>query len=210
MIIDTPDNCTAQIPHLLADGVTTVIRYLTANTDSFKLMSPKEAQALAQAGIRLALVYEMGGGAPGQPPLSAANGARDGVFSVKWAPTVGAPKGACIFFAADNDFTKNQLDTEILPYFKAASDTLEGSGYEVGVYGSGLVCQSVVASGFATKAWLSGSMGWTNSRAYLAKKPPELVLIQQRMDTKLANMDVDTNQALGDFGDFLPFADTLV
>jgi hypothetical protein len=209
MIIDTPDDTTKQIIHLQADEVTTVMRYLTANTESFKLVSVAEAKALAAASIRLGLVYEMGGGAPRQAPLSAAFGTRDGSFAAVYAPTVGAPNSACIYFAADNDFSLRLINTQVLPYFEAVATAMKDSGFEVGVYGSGLVCASIVKAGFAQKAWLSGSLGWTNSRTYLASKPPELVLVQDKMDTTLANMDVDTDYALADFGDFLPFASDL-
>jgi hypothetical protein len=206
LIIDTPDDTTKEIVHLQADSVTTVMRYLTANRASFKLVSAAEARALAQASIQLGLVYEMGGGAPGQQPLTSAYGKRDGAFAAAYAPLVGAPSGACIYFAADNDFSQSQIDANVLPYFAAVADAVDGSGFEVGVYGSGLVCGHVVAAKYATKAWLSGSLGWTNSRAYLAAKPPELVLVQSKMDTTLANIDVDTDIALAEFGDFLPFA----
>jgi hypothetical protein len=209
-IIDTPDDCAAQIIHLRADGISTVIRYLTANTNSFKLVSPLEARQLLAAGIRLGLVYEMGGGAPGQAPLTSAYGERDAVFSAAYAPKVGATPGSCIYFAADNDFSQSQIDADVLPYFEAVAKAMQGSGFNVGVYGSGLVCGHAVSEGYAKNAWLSGSMGWTNSRAYLSSKPKELVLVQQRMDTKIANLDADTDQALGDFGDFLPFASSLV
>ena len=46
-------------------------------------------------------------------------------------------------------------------------------------------------------------MGWGGSRAYLAAKPTPLVLVQST-PTTLANMDCDPNDALGEFGDFLP------
>ena len=65
---------------------------------------------------------------------------------------------------------------------------------------------AVVGGGFADLSWLSGSTGWTGSKDYLAARPSALVLVQDVEDTKLANMDVDTDYALGPFGDFLSFA----
>ena len=208
-IIDTADNCTSQIVHLQADIVTTAMRYLTTNTASFKLVSPAEAKALAAAGIRLGLVFESGGGAPGQAPLSAAQGAIDGAFAAQYAPTVGAPNGAAIYFAADNDFSAAQIKSQVLPYFQAVVRPITAAGFIVGVYGSGDVCQAVCGAGYAALAWLSGSVGWSGSRAYLAAKPKELALVQDVEDTKLADMDVDTDFSLGPFGDFLPFAPIL-
>lgn len=208
-IIDTADDCTDQIVHLKADGVLTVMRYLTTNTASFKLIKPPEAKALAAAGIRLGLVFETGGGAPGQAPLSAAQGAIDGAFAASYAPTVGAPNGAAIYFACDNDFNAAQIKSQVLPYFQALVRPVTAAGFIVGVYGSGNVCQAVCGAGYAALAWLSGSLGWGGSRAYLAAKPKELALVQDVEDTTLANMDIDTDYSLGPFGDFLPFAPVL-
>ena len=102
MIIDTAEDTAAQIVHLQADGVTTVMRYLTSTlglrkvgaTDhvrtlgltvsalkgSSKLVTPAEAKALAAAGIRLGLVFENGGGSPGYNDINAAQGASDAAF----------------------------------------------------------------------------------------------------------------------------------
>ena len=206
MIIDTTGNAANQIAHLQADGITTVIRYLTTNTRSFKLIGQAEAKALGAAGIRLGLVFETGGGAPGQAPLTAQMGTQDGAFAAQYAPTLGAPPGACIYFAADNDFSQTQINIEILPYFTAICAAMKNSPFNVGVYGSGAVCRSVIGNTSTDLAWLSGSMGWTGSKEYLLAKSSALVLVQDKMDTKLANLDCDTDYALGDFGDFLPFA----
>jgi hypothetical protein len=205
-IIDVAQDTTSNIVHLQADNIGWAIRYLTTNTASEKLIRAAEARALAAAGIRLGLVFETGGGAPHQPPLTAAQGQIDGAFAAKYAPTVGAPPGACIYFAADNDFNQQQIGNEILPYFQAVYMAMKGSGFRVGVYGSGAVCKSVINAVFADLAWLSGSMGWSGSREYLAARPSALVLVQTTEDAKYAGMDVDFDEALGDWGDFLPFA----
>lgn len=206
MIIDTPDNCSGQIVHLQADSVTSVFRYLTYLPGSWKLVTPDEARALAAANIRLGLVYEAGGGAPGQPTLCAVDGTRDGAFAVGYVDSVGASPNACIYFAADNDFGQDQVNKQVLPYFEAVAKEFVGSSYRVGVYGSGLVCQSVVNAGFASMAWLSGSLGWNSSRELLSRAPSWLAMLQTQEDTHLANMDVDMDSALqSDIGDFLAF-----
>jgi hypothetical protein len=118
---------------------------------------------------------------------------------------LGVPSGATIYFAVDTDAGLAQIEKLVLPYFASIGAAFAGSGLSVGVYGSGNVCDLVIANGLARSAWLAGAMGWQGSRAYLAAKPPELVLVQH-MPSRLANLDVDTNEVLGDFGDFLPFA----
>jgi Domain of unknown function (DUF1906) len=207
--IDTAEDTTAQIPHLLADNVVGVVRYLTENTASEKCIKPAEAKALGAAGIRLALVFESGGGAPGQAPLSAVAGARDGSFVANYIPTLGAPPGLCVFFAADNDFSANQITTEIIPYFRAIA-AVANKVFTVGAYGSGNVCKATIAALYAVYAWLSGSLGWGGSHDYLASKLPELVLVQDVEDTRLANMGVDTDYPLGDINlfSYIPFVPT--
>lgn len=226
MIIDTAQNAAAQIVHLQADGVTTVMRYLTSNLrlgeagavapvralgklltalkGSSKLVTAGEVKALGDAGIRVGLVFENGGGSPGYNDITAAHGTSDATFSLGYLPNIGAPAGTCLFFACDNDFSASAINILVLPYFEAIAKVFAGSNYLVGVYGSGLVCRTVCGEGLAASAWLSGSMGWTESRSYLASKPKELVLVQDKMDVTVAGLDVDTDINIGEFGDFLP------
>lgn len=205
MIIDTAETVTANIQHLVADNVTSVIRYLTTSINSTKLIKLPEAQALSAAGIRLGLVFEVYGGADGHNDIDAPDGQIDGQFCLQYAPTIGATNTACIFFAIDFDATVNQVEDSVLPYLTDAQEALDDQ-FWLGVYGSGAVCQAAIANKVADLAWLSGSMGWRGSRAYLAAKPKELVLVQTQIDVTLANMNVDINEALGDFGDLLPAA----
>ena len=205
MIIDTADDTTANIPHLVADNVVSVIRYLTTSINSTKLIKLPEARALGAAGIRIGLVFEVYGGADNVPDIDAPDGAADAAFCLKYAPTLGANNTSAIFFAIDFDADEDQVTREVLPYFQAIYAAV-GNAFYVGVYGSGAVCAAVIAAGYADLAWLSGSMGWRGSRAYLAAKPKELVLVQTQIDVTLANMNVDINEALNDFGDFLPAA----
>lgn len=208
LIIDTPNCTTPQLIHLLADSVVSVGRYLTTLTGSSKLIQPQEARGLGVSGIRLFVVFEVYGGADGVNDISAKDGVVDAQFCLQWMPKIGAPTdgSVVIFFACDDDFNAAKIQSMALPYFAAIGNELKDSGYLVGVYGSGAVCRAACAPGAgAVRAWLSGSMGWAGSREYLAEKPPELVLVQRRMDTRVANLDVDTNEALGPIGDFLPF-----
>src|SRR5580700_11475399 len=80
-IIDVAQNVTPNIVHIKADGILTTVRYLTTNTASGKLIMPAEAHVLSANGIRLGLVFEAGGGAPGQAPLTAVQGQIDGTFA---------------------------------------------------------------------------------------------------------------------------------
>ena len=206
MIIDTPDPATNQIAHLLADNVTDMGRYLTTSTGSSKLITPQEVRTLGTAGIKIFLVFEVYGGADGVNDVDARDGVIDAQFCLEYLPKIGAPTDGtvAIYFAVDDDFSSTKISGMALPYFKAIANELKDSGYIVGAYGSGAVCFAVTQAGYAQYAWLSGSMGWTYSREYLAAKPPELRLVQQRMDTRIANLDADTDIAFGPFGSYKP------
>lgn len=211
MIIDTPDNAAPQIIHLQADKVDTVIRYLTTNTTSDKLVTPAEAKALGAAGIRLGLVFEVYGGSNGHDDINEANGLIDAKFCLEYVRELGIPSSEkiCVFFAIDHDASAGNIRDCVLPYFKAIHETFDGEML-VGVYGSGAVCATTYLTGYVEYTWLAGSTKWTNSHEYLTSKPKELVLVQDTMDIHLANLDVDTNYALGPFGDFLPFGDATI
>ena len=202
-VIDTPQVTTNQIVHLQADGIKTVIRYLSAiNPAGSKCVQPAEAKALATAGIKLGLVNE-GWGDFAHGGISAGAGERDGAYCAAAATKVGAPKNTCVYYAVDVDATLAQINKLVGPYFAAIKPVMDAAGFRTGVYGSGDVCDFITANGLAELAWLSCSTGWGGSKAYLAAKPPVLVLVQHT-PIVLAHMDCDPDDALGDFGDFMP------
>jgi len=205
MVLDTAQNTTSQIEHLLANGATSVLRYLDPlGSSAPKVVKPAEARALGAAGIRLGLVSE-GWGNFAHGAISAMAGERDARNALVNVPLLGTSGAATVYFAVDCDAGLAAIEKLVLPYFASISAAFAGSALSVGVYGSGNVCDLVIANGLATRAWLAGAMGWSGSRAYLAARPSELVLVQHA-PSRLANMDVDLNDVLGDFGDFLPFS----
>lgn len=126
-----------------------------------------------------------------------------------YAPTIGAPAGAAIYFAVDVDADNDQIRDLVRPYFAAIGEAMRSSGalpaYRIGVYGSGAVCSAMQDAGLAELAWLSCSVGWRGHKAF--KKSGRWNLLQHA-PTTLAGLDVDpndTNPARPDIGDFLPW-----
>ena len=87
----------------------------------------------------------------------AANSARD----------LGVPHGTYIFFAVNFDATDTEIDNTIIPWFKGIASQLQD--YEIGVYGTRLVCTKVTEAMPTRKvlAWYSdeaniynGNMGY--------------------------------------------------
>ncbi len=204
MIIDTNIDVTPHLPALKSAGVKTVIRYLSPiNSGGEKCIKPAEARAVAAAGLRLALVCE-GWGDFAHGAISAGAGERDGGWCASYAATVGAPERAAIFYAVDIDAGAAQIGKLVLPYFASVRARHEAAAvkYRVGVYGSGSVLSAVMAAGNADLGWLSCSLGWSGSRAYLASGK---WMLRQHVPTHVAGIDCDANDCNGEFGDFPPF-----
>ena len=213
LILDTAQDVTAQLSALKALGYGTVIRYLTTNTASEKCIKPAEARAIAAAGMRLCLVFEILGGVDNfaNNDINLATGVEHAQFCLQYAPTVGAlpssagaGSGACIYFAIDTDATSTQIGALVLPYLHAIK-TAMGNLYRVGVYGCGAVCQAALGAGYADLAWLANAMGWNGSRAF---KATNRWVLCQSLPATVAGLDTDpdTRQPGADIGDFVPFA----
>lgn len=214
-ILDTNHNVTPRLPQLKAilGAGGTITRYISTNTTSEKCIKPAEARAIAGAGLRLCLVYEVYGGVGdfSHGDINGITGVYHAKFARDWAATLGAPDGACIYFAIDTDASNAEIKSLVLPYFKAIKNTLALPGdkkYAVGPYGSGAVCMAVQDAGLADYTWLSQSMGWTGSKAYRDSKRWNLL---QGPVTQLAGLDTDTDiSSNGPFGDFVPFSGVAV
>lgn len=209
-IIDTNHDVTHRLDALRAAGIKTIFRYINPlNPGGEKTIKPAEARAIAGGGFRLGLVCEGWGGAGDfeHGDINAPDGKRDAEFCVAHAATVGAPDGACIYFAVDTDASAAEIQRLVVPYFQAIAAVLTDDGpYRIGVYGSGAVCRAV--EDLVDLTWLSCSLGWTDSRDYLVEAPPPWAL-RQHTPQVIAGIDADPDEANGDCGDFAPFADAV-
>jgi Domain of unknown function (DUF1906) len=204
-ILDTNVDTTLHLTVLKAAGVKTVIRYLSPiNPSGEKCIKPPEAHAVAAAELRLALVCE-GWGDFAHGAISAGAGERDGEFCARYATTVGAPDNAAVYFAVDVDANAAQIKKLVLPYFASIDAAFKAlaPNLRCGVYGSGAVCEAVMAAQLADFPWLSCSLGWSGSRAYFSSNR---WVLRQHVPATIAGIDCDPDDANGDFGDFAPFA----
>jgi len=213
-VLDTNHDVSNRLAALQAAGVKTVIRYIGSTSNPDKYIHAEEARRIGLAGMKLACVFEIWGGADNfsHGDITAANGARYGAFAKQWMETVGAPRGAAVYFAIDTDASDIQIRNVVLPFFQAAKQAL-GPDYRMGVYGCGAVCAAVLDGGLASLAWLSNAMGWNGSRAFRDSK--RWVLLQH-LPATIAGLDTDpddvlptANGQLADIGDFVPFSGAL-
>jgi hypothetical protein len=202
-VVDTPNNVTRFLPRM--DGVKAVIRYLTrGNPNGEKHVKPAEARAIKAAGMKLGLVYETWGDLAhaGRGGISAEDGAKDGPYARQMLPTLGAPAGACVYFAIDTDVPRAALKENVLPYFKEVHAAFSDGEYKVGIYGPGWLCQAVHDAGYVDYTWLANAKGW---KGYNVWKPNANLV--QRLPTHIAGgLDVDPNDAqTPEWGQFTPF-----
>lgn len=206
MIIDTNRNTTRYLSALKNAGVTGIIRYdnrLGPNNE--KQVKSPEARAIADAGLSLGIVYE--GQGDRASAFSRDSGRRDAAYSLGQMKARGQPPGSAVYFAVDFDAVGAQIGNNVLPYFRGVADSLVGSNVVVGVYGSGLVCRSVLDAGLASLAWLSCSMGWSESRAFAKTKRWTLL---QHLPKDVAGIDCDANDlrpGAESWGGFVPYDD---
>lgn len=203
-IIDTNNETTSRLGELRNQGVECIIRYISTNTSGSKVVKPAEARAIAAAGLKLALVFEVWGGVNNfaHDDIDGNSGTGHGNFARDWAANVGAPDNTIIWFAIDTDCTAGQYAQRVRPYFQAARAALRGK-YRIGVYGCGYVCSQAIADGLVDATWLTQSMGFNGSRAFRDSRRWTLL---QGPETTLEGLSIDTNEANGDdYGAFVPF-----
>lgn len=213
-ILDTNRNTFGRYDALKAAGVKTIIRYIAAGLEhEEKVIKPGEAHAIADAGLRLGLVYEIGG-----KPSGSAVGHRDGSYARTYAPQVGAPAGAIIWYTVDYDAGPNDY-IGIKAAFQAFKDAIEDGAsvaplYRVGAYASGYICDRLHADGLIAGRWLTDSMGFRGTRDAIAggrfdlKQALPHVIAGLDTDPDAAHVAVDGTEA--DIGDFVPFGDAAV
>ena len=213
-ILDTNRSCTLVAASLAAKGFRTVFRYYSEFTkQKEKRVTGVEAASLGRAGLRLGVVYQDGG--TGADGFTQSKGFRAGRYAYRYAVgEIRQPPGSAIFFSVDFDAPKAVVKNSIQPFFQGVTDGFkdESGGapdYDIGVYGSGLVCSSMLDTSLASFAWVSQSSGFTGTKDFLKTARWHM---KQNLPSKVAGLDVDTderNAAKQDIGDFAPDLEAL-
>lgn len=155
---------------LKATGYGFVGRYYNINNPG-KNLTYAEANFLSALGIKIIAVWENGF------PTSSAyfsykKGFADGAAAYEYASSViHQPALTPIYFAVDYDASISDTNKEIIAYFTGIGDAFNqispgNSGYLIGVYGSGLVCKTLLAAQKVTYCWLAQSKGWSGYNTF--------------------------------------------
>lgn len=203
-IIDVTYSCGEQAGYLAGSGVKTIIRYYSRDTGMpAKRLSPAEAKAFANAGLRLAIVHEARFGDQ-IASFTEVLGELDAAYARQYGGRViSQPEASAVYFAVDLDTTPAQITDNIIPYFKGVATAMTAANglpsYQIGIYGSGASCDAALSAGLARFAWLAQSKGWTGYKNFLQSKKWSLL---QAMPGNVGEIDCDPDDANGDFGDF--------
>lgn len=111
-----------------------------------------------------------------------------------------------IYFAVDYDPTQADLEGPVADYFAGVTSTL-GSGYRLGVYGSGMCCGFLLDHGQADCSWLSQSTGFAGSKAFAQARRYDLIQALPKtiaVDGGVLDIDPDSTNPSGDAGLFQP------
>ncbi len=144
--------------------------------------------------------------------FSHATGLQDGVYARNYgASEIGQPNASAIYFAVDFDANVAETNERIIPYFEAIAETFLPSPnlpeYQVGVYGNGVVCETLVKRGLVQFTWLSQSTGHHGHKRFKASNQWTLF---QHLSSELCDISVDTNDlnpAMACFGEFSELLD---
>lgn len=193
---DTSRNCSSlTVADVSAAGVSFAGRYY-CSVDASKVLQPSEAMVLASLGLKIVSLYE-------DDPTAASyftpsRGTSDARTALQQARAARQTPGSAIYFCVDYDASADDVIGAILPYFDAVASTI-GERFEVGVYGSGLVCVAVAAAGYASYTWLSNSTAWRASDGFTCR-----TIGQRPESTTLLPIAVDPNDAQDRCGSWRP------
>lgn len=169
---DTNRDLTPFAAGLKAAGYDFAGRYYNVNNQS-KNLTLAEARALTAAGLSIIAVWENG-----YPTAAGYFNYQKGVYDATSAyhyalDQIGQPSGTPIYFAVDYDASAPDTNGVVTQYFQGVYDAFNTIGsnspiYRIGVYGSGLVCSTLLNAGKATYTWLAQPGEWGGSKTFTA------------------------------------------
>jgi len=193
--IDLAMDTSSVVNELRGSRIDFVARYYRHPTSSLPALSPEEARKLASLGLKIVAVWEQN--SPDPENLSYSSGRDDAFSAYRQAKTIGQPAGSAIYFAVD--YNAHELEP-VREYFRGiAAGLAAASGgraeYQIGVYGSGAVCNDIKRAGLARYSWLGKATSWNGSLDYHDWD------IKQG-DALPFSFDNDSNAARDDYGGF--------
>jgi len=162
-------------------GISTIIRYYDWEDETLpnKTLKQSELKSIAERGLNVAVVFQHHNDST-TTFETVGRGKIDGKRSVYLAKSFSQPAGSAVYFGVDGidakffeKFRKIKTTNEekygidvVKRYFREVNSVFSGTGYKIGVYGSGLVCRSILDAGLAQYCWLANATGWPEYREF--------------------------------------------
>jgi hypothetical protein len=190
------------LSEIKAAGIKTVIRYYDHEDETLpgKTLRRGERDAIVLNGLNAAVVFQHRNNQFAS--FTPMRGRQDAERSLVLAAENVQPRGSAIYFGVDGAWSAPYQLANIMAYFREVRATLAGSGYRVGVYGSGLVCNTLLINGLAELCWLAAPISWPDYYEYYQTNKWRLV---QLSTTQCGGRSVDFNLGNGtdvDYGQF--------
>ena len=212
--VSTDIPCTTKASCIKTAGYEFVFRYYAEHTGNpAKVLKMPEATALAAAGLQIGVVFQ--NARSGRLDyFNARTGKLDGAYAHGYGQSLGQPARSAIYFGVDCDPEPEQLPGLLPAYFNGVLEgfnSVSGNDplYDIGVYGSGLVCEMLQREVRSVKyTWLAKPRLWHGRdtyRAWAVKQfdgPSTLCGLRGGV-----NGQWELNESQGDqFGQFVPEA----
>ena len=188
--------------NMQAIGIKTIIRYYDHEDETLpgKTLRRAERDLILSNGFKTAVVFQHHNDQFAS--FTQLRGSQDAERSIALATENSQPKGGTIYFGVDGPWKAFYELTNIAAYFKEVYARLVGTGYRVGVYGSGLVCNALLANGLAETCWLAAPTAWPEYHAYYQSRRWGLA---QLRSTQCGGRNVDFNLVNGTAADYGQF-----
>lgn len=156
----------AQAKSLYDNGYRYIGRYLTGRySGGDKSISRAEAQRIFDAGLNFFPIYQTT--ARSNSYFTEKQGTIDAKAAIDAAAKLGIPRNTIIYFAVDFDCMDYQITSNIIPYFRAVHETMVGSIYRTGIYGTRNACSRVSKLGYACSSFVGDmSTGFSGNLGY--------------------------------------------
>ena len=181
---------------MMALGFSTAIRYYR-NKPGNGALTTTELLILMTVGFDIVPVFEVELINPHIGQFTYDLGKQNATTAYKYASgEIKQPRRSAIYFAVDFNPSKRQIESSIVDYFKGVSEAMSslppdgGDGYDIGVYGSGQTCQTLLDRKLVSYTWLSNSTSFLGTAAFAASNKWNLM---QKTPETLAGLSVDRN-----------------
>lgn len=190
------------LDQMKAIGIKTIFRYYDHEDETLpgKTLRRVERDAIVMNNLEMGVVFQHRNNKFAS--FTVWRGRQDAERSLMLAAENAQPKGSAIYFGVDGAWSTSYELANIMAYFREVNARMAGSGYRVGVYGSGLVCNTLLTNSLAELCWLAAPTTWPYFSAWYQTKRWKLV---QLPTTWCGGRSVDfnlTNGLVAEYGQF--------